>query len=120
MAFVPDIESRIPVWMAMSELFLDTELTESDWIRIADTLAASGYSIRELEGILQDEVAAVCEANLRSGAGEWSGFNQAWLVGQLTALLEQRSQRFGRGLQGSVAWDAWKSVRDRITAMRGS
>src|SRR5688500_1297338 len=73
----PKIEERAPVWIALSELFLDTELQDDDRERIAKTLAASPYSEKKLEEILRFEVTPVLKANLRCVAGEWSGFDEA-------------------------------------------
>ena len=68
---------RLPVWHAMSELFLDTELQPFDYQHIAGKLRDSGYSRDELWRILQDEVAPVFSWNLLSVAGEWSGWSEA-------------------------------------------
>ncbi len=74
-----DIERRKPVWLAMSEFWLDTELEESDLVRIADTLAASEYSVAELENIYLWEVAPVVYLNTYVVAGAWAGFDEEWL-----------------------------------------
>jgi hypothetical protein len=69
---------RRPVWEALSTMFLDTDVSTSrDWR--ANALAASPYSVAELEQILIHEVYPVCQPNLRSVAGEWSGFDSEWL-----------------------------------------
>lgn len=49
-------DERLPVWEALSELFLDVELDAHDHERIAGHLATSSYSIQELEEILYFEV----------------------------------------------------------------
>ena len=51
-----ELERRRPVWAALSDLFLDTELEAADHQRIAHVLAASGYPESELERILCREV----------------------------------------------------------------
>jgi hypothetical protein len=78
------VEERRPVWNALSCLFLDTDtslLTDD----IAKTLVASPYSSGELGEILIEEVYPVCHWNLFSFAGEWAGFDEAWLEQRILA-----------------------------------
>jgi hypothetical protein len=74
-----EIDRRRPVWLALSDLFLDTELQDSNHQYIARILAESGYADEELESILYREVFPVCIGNLMSLAGEWAGFPLEWL-----------------------------------------
>ena len=73
-----DLECRRPVWLALSDLFLDTDV---NLFRAgnARTLAASPYSVDELDWILREEVYPACSFNLREVAGEWAGFDADWL-----------------------------------------
>ena len=68
-----DVGNRAPVWLALSNLFLDTELEQDSFECIASSLAASPYSIEEIEAILFDEVYPICIWNMRTVAGEWAG-----------------------------------------------
>ncbi len=61
--------ARESVWLALSELWLDTELDEADLATIASTLAISGYSPDELEAIYRLEVAPVVWSNSWVTAG---------------------------------------------------
>ena len=73
-----DLHGRRPVWLALSDLFLDTDVNlfrEAN----ARTLAASPYSMDELDRILREEVYPVCSFNLTLVAGEWAGFDADWL-----------------------------------------
>jgi hypothetical protein len=74
-----DLARRLPVWEALSDLFLDTELTEVFYRSIARHIMESGYRPEELLEILWDEVFPVVEWNLRHPAGVWSGFRADWL-----------------------------------------
>jgi len=65
--------------LAISELFLDTALGDADFVRLRDTLRASGLSVAELDAIYADEVAPILHGNLNIVAGVWSGFDVAWL-----------------------------------------
>lgn len=70
-----DLERRRPVWEALSDLFLDTELDEAHLRHIASTLVISGYSDPELNDILYGEVYPACICNLHSFVGEWDGID---------------------------------------------
>lgn len=73
------IIDRKPVWSALSDLFLDTDVT-LHYDYIVRTCAASPFTIDELEAILKNEVAPVVLPNLYDIAGEWAGFDEDWLV----------------------------------------
>ncbi len=73
-----DLEGRRPVWLALSDLFLDTDV---NLFRESNTrlLADSPYSLDELDTILREEVYSACSFNLREVAGEWASFDADWL-----------------------------------------
>ena len=66
-----EIERKLPVWHALSELFLDTELQPLDYEHIARRISRSGFTPGELRAILEKEVAPAFVVNLLSVAGEW-------------------------------------------------
>src|SRR5262249_52863850 len=73
-----ELVRRRPVWEALSEFFLDTELNESQLRHIATVLRASGYAESELEEILICEIAPVLYSNLclwHTIAGVWDAFD---------------------------------------------
>jgi len=86
-----EIDRRKPVWIALSDLWLDTELTEDDLRRIAEVMRRSGYEVEELREIYLFEVAPVVFPNLLSIAGEWAGFDEEWLVHEVTKQARRRS-----------------------------
>ena len=73
-----DLDERRPVWLALSDMFLDTDTA---LFRESNTrlLAASPYSVVELDAILREEVYPACSFNLWQVAGEWTGFHADWL-----------------------------------------
>jgi hypothetical protein len=109
-------DARAPVWNALSELFLDTELQSEDHERIAKILAASPYSDQKLEAILRFEVTPVLKANLMCVAGEWAGFDEAWMREKMTPLIDQRPL-FSFGVFWMVR-EHWKSILNRVSAHR--
>lgn len=108
-----DIENRRPVWAALSDLFLDTELQQYHLAYIARILAESPYSLAEIETILYREVYPVCIPNMLSVAGEWAGFSDEWLE---EAILKHvnRSWALGNILQPHrwMIRDEWIRVKD--------
>ena len=114
------IAERLPVWEALSEFFLDTELQESDYERISRVLVASKYSEEKIEEILIGEVCPVCRGNALSPAGEWLGFDSEWLKKKIGPLLGKRPRfRFWFVLRNSWMYARhWKRVRNRLSKLR--
>jgi hypothetical protein len=115
------IEERRPVWQALSCLFIDTD-TSLLIEHIAATLCASPYSLPELEEILFHEVYPVCQVNLLSAAGEWAGFDQAWLEGRILERLRstRRLPRLGLRRIAICSTPEWQRTRGLIEARRSS
>lgn len=86
-----EIERRKPVWSALSELWLDTELSEDDLPRIAGVMKNSGFTVPELRNIYLFEVAPVVFPNLLVVAGEWAGFDEEWLFEHAAKRARRRS-----------------------------
>jgi hypothetical protein len=72
-----DDARRRPVWHALSELFLDTELTGDDYRRIARVLTRSGFPPDRLRQILAEEVAPAFAVNLIDVAGAWAPWDES-------------------------------------------
>lgn len=80
-----DLLRRRPVWEALSEFFLDTELDEARLREIAGILLVSGYSVAELDDILTQELAPLLYINGLAVAGTWEGFNVDWIEREILA-----------------------------------
>ncbi len=117
-----NIEDRKPVWMALSDFYLDTELQDSDFRNIAATLMESPYSWEELRKIDKYELFPVLQPNLLSVAGEWSGFNEAWVIRVIQTSLSKRNALRRMGIELSYftfKWMCkpyWKRLEDMIGA----
>ncbi len=109
-----DIAIRRPLWVAMSDLFLDTDVRLS-YCYIARTLAPAPFTVEQLGVIFHKEVSPIAAPNLRVMGGEWGGFEEDWLVSAITARLDGalRMPSFG-----SVARDDWQAVVVLITRLR--
>ena len=108
----------MPVWDALSEFFLDTELQPDAYERIAKILAASRYSEQDLTEILCYEVYPVCKLNMLCVAGEWAGFHPDWIKDNMTPRYDRRPfLKFGFRQHWMFARH-WNKVRSRIGALR--
>jgi hypothetical protein len=115
------LKSRRPLWAALSNLFLDTELDDGDHDHIAAVLAESVYSIAECEEILFTELYPILIGNMRSVAGVWSGFDLVWLEG---AILRRKRRSFvwPRWLQTGrwrIAAD-WTRIKELVASRRAA
>ena len=108
------LKTRKPLWVVLSDLFLDTELEEKDIAFIAKTLHKSIYSLNEIDDILMLEVFPVCIANLQSVAGAWTGFDENQLVDAIIAA--KRPNRFRQWMNRRSFWmieSDWEAVVKR-------
>ena len=106
-----EIGRRRPVWIALTDLFLDTDVRIS-YPYVARTLAESPYSMEELRAILDHEVTPVVESNLLDVAGEWAGFDDE-------KITREMAKRMGktRVLPSMVNLDReWDAV-ERLTRL---
>src|SRR5687767_5097563 len=87
-----EVDRRLPVWHALSDLFLDTELQPEDYRRIAAKLRASAYSPAILRTIFMDEVAPAFVFNLLDVAGEWTGWSEEEVRDIMLGSLRRRSR----------------------------
>lgn len=93
-----DLSTRRPVWLALSDLYLDTD-TSRWYPQIAAVLADSGYPLEQLRQILLHEVHPAVRANLFAVAGVWTGFDEDWLVER---ILRRHARPRWRRLFGCV------------------
>jgi len=86
-----EIDRRKPVWVALSDLWLDTEIDENWAKRIAEVVADSGYSEKEVDDIFNLELAPFLGPNHRVVAGEWTGFDPEWVCEEARKRMGNRS-----------------------------
>jgi hypothetical protein len=110
---------RLPVWTALSELFLDTELTATDHARIARIVEASGYSLARLDNIMRKEMLPAFGGNLLSIAGEWAG----WSEDQVAVIMRDTLNRCGLARLKTALLSRmnlppdWVAVRQHVQAV---
>jgi len=118
------IAERLPIWCALSELFVDTAFDDTAADTVARALRESGLPADELERILLDEVAPVFHRNLF--AGNWTGWNPEEVRALVTEHLagqETLAARLARPLRPLLDRvrmagfePAWAMVRARLRA----
>jgi hypothetical protein len=79
--------------MALSEFYLDTELTADELTRIHVVFVESGYSQKEILEINYNEVAPVLIANTWSTAGVWAGFDEEWVIESITKRVNKKPNK---------------------------
>lgn len=115
-----DIDARIPVWVALSDLYLDTDVTLS-YDHIVRTLAASPYPLDALHEMLMYDVHPALYMNLMSVAGEWAGFDETWLLERIEAV--RRQPRWRRRISHWFVRDIgvqWGALVPMIVAARSA
>lgn len=120
-----EILDRVPVWDALADFWLDTELVEFQLDLIARVIAASPYSIQEVRAIHFFEVAPAVSANFSSIAGEWAGFDSEWLRERCKRFAELRQSPWFRArifLRVPCFWfftvRYWRQIIPRVRLLR--
>jgi hypothetical protein len=115
-----EIDRRLPVWVALSELFLDTKLGPADWDRIAATIRETGFSPAQAQACLDSEVAPVFSQNMLATAGGWAGWSDEFVRQAITSYLRHPpprrwlARRAARAVRAIYAED-WAQVKRRLT-----
>lgn len=109
-------EQRQAVWIALSDLFLDTDVTLF-YASVAKTCAESPFTLDELYRILMHEVAPVCYPNLLAVVGEWAGFDDVWLVKEI-ASYEGKNQKKHLFFCKRYLDQHWDHLSKHITKLR--
>ena len=104
---------RRPVWSALSDLFLDTEV-RPEIAHAAWVCDMSQLPKEELGSIWYREISPVLSPNLLSPAGEWAGFDLNWLERRIVA---RRCQ--SHSSHKCVNQSVWKQVFQLMGWLRG-
>jgi len=116
------MENRKQIWIALSEFYLDTQLTSDDFDRISSVFRNSGLQLNDIKEIDLLEVFPALQPNLLSVAGEWAGFNNNWLLDECEKRYRRRKKFFHK--LNCKFWnicfywmrrDYWNQIEKRIT-----
>lgn len=113
-------DPRLPVWLALSDLYLDTDVVAL-YPQIANVLASSPYTVDALRETLMYDIHPVLYPNLMIVAGEWAGFDDDWLLVRIAQVRKQ--PRWRRRLSHLfVRWirDDWHAVAAMIVELRAA
>jgi hypothetical protein len=111
-------ERRVDVWEALADLFTGKDLQSYDYQHIADVLCRSGYSVQDLEEILQSEVTPVFRGNLGFlSVPEMEGWDRASVMQAITAHV---ASRLARQILPRARWQGRPPalVRERWAAVK--
>jgi len=87
--------TREKIWIILSDLFIDTELTPAELNAIGLALRDTGESCERIEQILREEVAPVCgQWMLYPTVGPWPKFDEVDLIGKITKYISRPWYRF--------------------------
>lgn len=106
---------REQLWIAMSDLWLDTELSDDRLAEIAAVVRDAGLDEAELDEVFAFELAPFLDANLRQVAGEWGGFDPEQVCAEARArqgsrrLQDRAAARLG--IMGGAARQSWARVK---------
>lgn len=112
------ILERMPVWDALSELFLDDKLSQEDCQRMASVLARSRYSVEALQEILRHEVYPACSLNLISVAGAWGAWGEDWIRERIAPRYNQRPLVHLPAFQWRAIEGTWSIVKTLLREQR--
>lgn len=117
-----EIDKRKPIWNAISEFYLDTELQDSDYEQILKIFLESNLSITQLKAIDLYEVFPVLKGNIITVAGEWNSFDENWLNESSTKAYLKRDNKFYRFkikiynmFFQVLRKEHWKEIENRIS-----
>lgn len=121
---LPDIAQRRPVWIALSDFYLDTELQAADFNYTAKVILKSPYSLEDVKKIDKYELFPLLYSNLLSVAGVWAGFEETWLEEQVIARLKKKTKLDDLMVDTTYAifkWmydDYWKKLEKACEVLR--
>lgn len=116
-----EVQKRIPLWLAISQLYIDNEVGEYDFNRIVGEILKNDFSFDEAEKILIEEVAPVCCWNLYATAGVWTAFDEEDLVNKILKNIYKQevfppyhwyiASVYSKFLTAKMIWEDWEKVR---------
>ncbi len=105
---------REQLWIAMSDLWLDTELSDARLEEIPAVIRRSGLTRDELEIVFTYEFAPFLGANPWRVGGEWRGFDPDWVREQARVCRAKWRKLAGfattLGLSPYAARPTWEGV----------
>jgi len=121
------INQHLPIWIALSAFYLDTELDNTELDRITSVFFQSKLTLNQIKEIDLFEVFPTLQSNLSSVAGNWAGFDQKQLISACTKTLDKRDNflfenrvRLRNIFSFPMRRDYWKTVEQKYYALQSS
>lgn len=111
-----EVARRLPLWTALSDLFLDTDVMSSV-PHIARTIVSGGWRLAEAEEVLRWEVRPAFYRNLLSIAGEWAGWPEDVVRDAVLKARDRRMTRIAIG-QDRFMPEEWSAVIAEVERLR--
>jgi hypothetical protein len=102
-------ETRVSIWLALAEHFLDTE-TRHDIPSTALACVRAGHDVEQAREIWACEVAPAVGFNCLLIAGEWAGWDRDWLVERIRTVRARPPSRLLDWLRRLRAGGALRGV----------
>ncbi len=119
-----NIDERKPIWLALSQLYLDTELQGFDFQNIANIINQSPYNLEQVKKIDRLEVFPILYANLIVTAGVWDEFDSDWLIKTIVkriksySFLKKLMDKIKYRLLASLNKDLWQNIESEYIKIR--
>lgn len=119
-----NIDERKPIWLVLSQLYLDTELQDFNFQNIANIINQSPYNFEQVKKIDRLEVFPILYANLIVTAGVWDEFDSEWLIKAIVNRIESYSflkrliDKIKYKLLASMNKDLWKNIESEYIKIR--
>ena len=108
-------DDDIQVIMALSNLYLDTDVSEF-YEYIVEECNAAGIGRDRIEELLFQHVAPALTVNLECVAGEWDGFDESWVMERITTQDKPSITNWlQRRLRRAYAKRHWSHIRLHLT-----
>ena len=107
-----NLGDRQPIWIALSEFYLDTELDDSDYQKIAQVILKSPFKLEDVKIINKYEIFPVLRNNLGSVAGSWSGFDETSLVNAIISKIDSQTKIDKLGIEISYFLNSWMTSKN--------
>lgn len=122
---MPDDSDRHAVWIALSDLWLDTELQDRDLDHIAAALHRSPFALEEIDTVHWREVAPALWGNLfpPNVAGVWDAFDPDWLIVECRRHARRQDRWTARLARPLLRWrgnPAYDAVFERLRVLEAA
>ncbi|MDF2381729.1 hypothetical protein JMG10_09655 [Nostoc ellipsosporum NOK] len=112
------IARRLPLWIALADLFLDTDAM-LQVPNVARTIVEGGYDLADAETALRWEVRPAFYFNLLDIAGEWAGWHPDFVRERIIEVAARGwKHRLVVGRRRFMPDRAWRAVVAEVERLR--